>query len=86
MRIDQIRAVATNVALPHQEWPSVVRRRRVIVCVVLVAGATLLAYSLNRRPGDAAFYWLTLSRWVRCCPVRCIWAASVGGAATSGPC
>lgn len=75
MRIDQIRAVATNVALPHQEWPSVVRRRRVIVCVVLVAGATLLAYSLNRRPGDAAFYWLTLS-------LAAVWAL---GAVLSGP-
>ncbi|MDA0253243.1 MAG: CPBP family intramembrane metalloprotease, partial [Actinobacteria bacterium] len=61
MRIDQFRAAATNVAVPHQEWPSVVRRRRVIVCVVLVAGATLMAYSLNQRPGAASFYWLTLS-------------------------
>jgi membrane protease YdiL (CAAX protease family) len=75
MPIDQIRAVATNVALPHPEWPSVVRRRRVIVCVVLVAGASLLAYSLNRRPGDAAFYWLTLS-------LAAVWAL---GAVLSGP-
>ena len=50
-------------------------RRRVIVFVVLVAGATLLAYSLNRRPGDAAFYWLTLS-------LAAVWAL---GAVLSGP-
>lgn len=61
MRIDQIRAAATNEAVPHDEWPSVVRRRRLIVCVVLVAGAALMAYALTRPPGDATFYWLTLS-------------------------
>ena len=38
-----------------------IRRRRVIVAVVLVAGALLLALSLRTRPGDVAFYWLTLS-------------------------
>jgi membrane protease YdiL (CAAX protease family) len=75
MRIDQIRAAATNVAVPHQEWPSVVRRRRVIVCVVLVAGATLMAYSLNQRPGAASFYWLTLS-------LAAVWTL---GALLSGP-
>ena len=75
MRIDQIRAAATNVAVPHQEWPSVVRRRRVIVCVVLVAGATLMAYSLNQRPGAASFYWLTLS-------LAAVWTV---GALLSGP-
>ncbi len=60
MRIDQIRAAATNQAVPHDEWPSVVRRRRLIVCVVLVAGAALMAYSLTRPPGAAEFYWLTM--------------------------
>ena len=53
--------MATNVAVPQREWPSVIRRRRVIVAVVLVAGALLLALSLRTRPGDVAFYWLTLS-------------------------
>ena len=62
--LDEIRAAATNVAVPYQEWPSVVRRRRVVVCVVLVVGAVLLGYSLSRRPGDENFYWLTLS-WTR---------------------
>lgn len=60
MRIDQIRAAATNQALPRDEWPSVVRRRRLIVCVVLVTGAALMAYSLTRPPGAAEFYWLTM--------------------------
>ena len=31
------------------------RRRRLAVCVVLVAGAALMAYSLTRPPGDASF-------------------------------
>ncbi len=60
MRIDQIRAAATNQAVPHDEWPATVRRRRLIVCVVLVAGAALMAYSLTRPPGAASFYWLTM--------------------------
>jgi len=59
--LDEIRAAATNVAVPYQEWPSVVRRRRVVVGVVLVVGAVLLGYSLSRRPGDENFYWLTLA-------------------------
>lgn len=75
MRIDHIRAVATKEALPHEESPSVVRRRRSIVFVVLVAGAALMAYSLTRRPGDASFYWLTLA-------LAAVWAL---GALLSGP-
>jgi len=61
MRIEEIRAAAVKVAVPHQEWPSVVRRRRVIVCLVLVAGAALMAHSLHQRPGAASFYWSTMS-------------------------
>ena len=75
MRIDHIRAVATEEALPHEESPSVVRRRRLVVCVVLVAGAALMAYSLTRPPGDASFYWLTLT-------LAAVW---VLGALSSGP-
>jgi membrane protease YdiL (CAAX protease family) len=75
MRIDHIRAVATKEASPHQESPSVVRRRRLVVCVVLVAGAALMAYSLTRPPGDASFYWLTLTLAV-------VWTL---GALLSGP-
>ena len=53
---DEIRAAVTNAAAPYQEWPSVVRRRRFIVFVVLVVGAVLLGYSLRSRPGDESFY------------------------------
>ena len=70
-----IRAAASNVAGPYQEWPAVVRRRRIIVCIVTVAGALLLGYSLSRKPGDETFYWLTLG-------LAAVWA--LGGFA-SGP-
>ncbi|WP_167098701.1 CPBP family intramembrane glutamic endopeptidase [Mycobacterium sp. DL592] len=73
--LSQIRAVAANIAVPRQEWPSVVRRRRILVCVVLVLGAVLLGYSLSRRPGDENFYWLTLV-------LAAVWTA---GAMLSGP-
>ncbi|MBU3749602.1 MAG: CPBP family intramembrane metalloprotease [Mycobacterium sp.] len=75
MRIDQLRAAATNEAVPHEEWPAVVLRRRVIVCIVLVAGAALMAYALTRPPGDASFYWLTISLAV-------VW---IVGSLASGP-
>ena len=74
MRIDQLRAAAGE-AVPHTESPSVVRRRRVVVCVVLVTGAMLMAYSLNQRPGAASFYWLTIS-------LAAVWTV---GALLSGP-
>ena len=73
--LDQIRAAASNMAVPRQEWPAVVRRRRIIVCVVTVAGALLLGYSLSRKPGDETFYWLTLG-------LAAVWAL---GAFASGP-
>lgn len=73
--LSEIRAAATTAAVPHQEWPSVVRRRKIIVCVVLVVGAVLLGYSLSRRPGDETFYWLTLT-------LAAVWTA---GAVASGP-
>lgn len=72
---DEILAAATQVAVPHQEPLSVVRRRRVVVGIVLVAGAVLLAFSLRVRPGDEAFYWMTLA-------LAAVWA---GGAVLSGP-
>ena len=71
----EIRAVVTNNAVPQQEWPSVVLRRRIVVCVVLVIGAMLLGFSLTRAPGDTAFYWLTLA-------LAAVWAL---GARLSGP-
>jgi membrane protease YdiL (CAAX protease family) len=70
-----IRAAASRVAGPYQEWPAVVRRRRIIVCIVTVAGALLLGYSLSRKPGDETFYWLTLG-------LAAVWAL---GAFVSGP-
>ena len=73
--LDEIREAAGKVARPHQEWPSVIRRRRLVVCVVLVAGAILLGLSLRTRPGDPSFYWLTLS-------LAGVW---VLGAFVSGP-
>ena len=73
--LSRIRAVATNVAVPSQEWPAIIRRRRLTVCVVLVAGAVLLGFSLRSKPGDESFYWLTVA-------LAATWAA---GAFLSGP-
>ncbi|OHV04479.1 CPBP family intramembrane glutamic endopeptidase [Mycobacterium talmoniae] len=67
--------IITNVAVPHHEPPKAVLRRRVVVAVVLVIGAIVLGYSLTRRPGDSAFYWLTLA-------LAAVWFA---GALVSGP-
>jgi len=72
---DDIRGIATTVAVPHHEPPSTVLRRRIVVVVVLVGGGALLGYSLTRRPGDESFYWLTLA-------LAAVWAL---GAFTSGP-
>jgi membrane protease YdiL (CAAX protease family) len=68
-------AVLTTAAVADQETPAVVRRRRLIVALVLVIGAALLGFSLNRRPGEASFYWLTLG-------LAAVWAI---GARASGP-
>ncbi len=73
--LTEIRSIAANVAVPHQETPTVIRRRRISVCVVLVLGAVLLGASLTRTPGDAAFYWLTMA-------LAAAWAF---GALLSGP-
>ena len=59
----------------HQETDRQFVRRRVVVAVVLVAGAVLLGISLSIQPGDSTFYALTGA-------VALIWA--VGGLA-SGP-
>lgn len=72
---DDVMSVLTNVAAPHQETPSVVQRRRVVVIITLVVGAALLGLSLTRRPGDPSFYWLTFA----------LAAAWAGGAFLSGP-
>lgn len=51
----------TNVAVPHNESPAVVRRRRVVVAITLVLGAVVLGFSMRRHPGESSFYWLTLA-------------------------
>ena len=59
----------------HSQPDHEFRRRRWVVAVVLAAGAALLGISLDVRPGDAAFYPLTLG-------VALIWTI---GAVLSGP-
>ena len=57
----ELRRAITNVAVPHNESPGTVRRRRVIVTITLLIGAGVLGFSLRRHPGDSSFYWLTLA-------------------------
>jgi membrane protease YdiL (CAAX protease family) len=71
----ELRRAVTNVAVPQNEPPSVVRRRRVVVAITLVVGAAVLGYSLRRHPGEDSFYWLTLA-------LAAVWIA---GALISGP-
>jgi membrane protease YdiL (CAAX protease family) len=73
--LGQIRRAITNVAVPHNEPPSVVRGRRIVVAVVLAAGAALLGLSMTRHPGESSFYWLTLA-------LGAVWLI---GAFASGP-
>jgi len=71
----EIRAGIVNVAVPHNEPPSVKRRRRIVVAVVLLLGAAVLGLTLRRHPGEASFYWLSLA-------LAAVWAS---GAFGSGP-
>jgi membrane protease YdiL (CAAX protease family) len=73
--LQEIREIATTVAVPHHEPPGVIRRRRIVVAVVLVIGGALLGYSWTRPPGDDSFFWLTLA-------LAGVWAV---GAMVSGP-
>ena len=59
--LDDIRAAATRLAAPQQEWPAVIHRRKIIVAFVLVAGAVLLGFTLRTKPGDPLFYLLTIA-------------------------
>jgi uncharacterized protein len=59
--MEEIRRGIVNVAVPHNEPPSTVRRRRVIVAIVLVLGAAALGLALRRHPGEPAFYWWSLA-------------------------
>lgn len=71
----ELRQAVTNVAVPHNESPAVVRRRRILVAITLVVGAAVLGYSLRRHPGESSFYWLALV-------LAAVWTA---GALISGP-
>lgn len=68
-------SLVEKVPRDHQQPDSEFRRRRIVVAVVLVAGATLLGISLQVRPGDAAFYPLTFG-------LAAVWAL---GGHLSGP-
>src|SRR6195952_1590168 len=59
----------------HQQSDAAFHRRRIVVAVVVVLGATLLGISLSVRPADPAFYPLTLG-------LAALWV--IGGFA-SGP-
>jgi uncharacterized protein len=73
--LSEIGTMVSTRAVPYDEPPSKVQRRRVVVVIVLVLGAVLLGFSLSRKPGDASFYWLTLG-------LAAVWAF---GALASGP-
>jgi membrane protease YdiL (CAAX protease family) len=73
--LSELRRAITNIAVPHNEPPAVVRRRRVVVAITLVIGAAVLGFSLRRTPGESSFYWLTLA-------LAAVW---IVGALVSGP-
>jgi uncharacterized protein len=73
--LSELRRAVTNVAVPHNEPPRVVRCRRVVVVITLLIGAAVLGFSLRRTPGESSFYWLTLV-------LAAVWFA---GAFSSGP-
>jgi hypothetical protein len=54
-------ALIDKVPRDHHQPDREFRRRRIVVAMVLVAGATLLGISLAVKPGDALFYPLTLA-------------------------
>jgi CAAX protease family protein len=72
--LSELRRAITNVAVPHNEPPGVVRRRRVVVAITLVIGAAVLGFSLRRHPGESSVYWLIL--------LAAVWIA---GGFLSGP-
>jgi uncharacterized protein len=73
--VEELRRAITNVAVPQNEAPRVVLRRRIIVAITLVFGAAVLGFTLRRVPGEASFYYLTLA-------LAAVWS---GGALLSGP-
>ncbi|MBY6538866.1 CPBP family intramembrane metalloprotease [Rhodococcus sp. BP-349] len=54
-------ALVDKVDRDHHETDRAFLRRRIIVAVVLVVGATLLGVSLSTEPGDPMFYTLTIA-------------------------
>ncbi|MDQ2751216.1 MAG: CPBP family intramembrane metalloprotease [Actinomycetota bacterium] len=52
-------ALIDRVPRDHEQTDGAFHRRRAVVVVTLVVGATMLGFSLSTRPGDSAFYWLT---------------------------
>ncbi|RRQ25441.1 CPBP family intramembrane metalloprotease [Rhodococcus sp. Eu-32] len=68
-------ALVDKVDRNHDETDKAFLRRRIVVVVTLVVGATLLGVSLSVRPGDSAFYPLTLG----------LAAAWIVGGFASGP-
>src|SRR6202035_2257570 len=73
--LEEIRRGIVNVAVPQNEPPRVVRRRRIVVAIVLVLGVASLGLALRRHPGEPAFYWWSLA-------LAGVWAL---GAFISGP-
>jgi membrane protease YdiL (CAAX protease family) len=73
--LEEIRRGIVNVAVPQNEPPSVVRRRRIVVAFVIVFGAAALSFALRSHPGQPSFYWWSLT-------LAGVWAL---GAFVSGP-
>ena len=73
--LEEIRRGIVNVAVAHNEPPSVVLRRRIVVSIVLVLGVASLALALKEHPGEPGFYWWSLA-------LSGVWAV---GAFVSGP-
>ena len=53
-------ALVDPVERDHRESDAAFRKRRIIVLITLVIGATVLYFSLKVEPGDPSFYALTL--------------------------
>jgi membrane protease YdiL (CAAX protease family) len=54
-------ALIEQVPRDHQQSDTAFRYRRVVAIATLVVGTTLLGISLAIRPGDSAFYYLTMA-------------------------
>ncbi|MDZ7918047.1 MAG: type II CAAX endopeptidase family protein [Rhodococcus sp. (in: high G+C Gram-positive bacteria)] len=54
-------ALVDPVERDHRQSDAAFRKRRIIVLITLVIGATVLYFSLETEPGDPSFYTLTLA-------------------------